>query len=66
MRQVMPHRNNIGVESPACKSFLGWLRRSGTRCPDGHDPPETGFVFRSRITPIESTNYVSRPCSAIA
>jgi hypothetical protein len=65
MRQVMPHRNNIGAESPACKSFLGWLRPSGTRCPDAHDPPETGFVFPSRITPIESTNYVCRPCSAI-
>jgi len=65
MRQVMPHRNNIGVESPACKSFLGWLRPSGTRWRDAHDPPETGLVVRWRITPTESTNYVSRPCSAI-
>jgi hypothetical protein len=65
MRQVMPHRNNIGVESPACKSFLGWLRPSGTRWRDAHDPPETGLGFRSRITPIESISYVSRSCSTI-
>ncbi len=66
MRQVMPHRSNIGVESPACKRFLGWLRPSGTRRRKTHERPEAGLVFRSRITPIESANYVSRSCSAIA
>jgi hypothetical protein len=66
MRQVMPHRSNIGVESPACKRFLGWLRASGTRWRKAGDPPEAGLVFRSRIIPFESTHYGSRPGSAIA
>jgi len=45
MRQVMPHRSNIGGESPACKRFLGWLRRFGPRWRKAHDPPETGACF---------------------
>ena len=28
MRQVMPHRNNIGAERGACKTFLAPARRS--------------------------------------
>jgi hypothetical protein len=59
MRQVMPHRNNIGVEAPACKRFLGWLRPLGPQWREGRDPPETALVFRLRITPIESVDYVS-------
>jgi hypothetical protein len=66
MRQVMPHRSNIGVESPACKRFLGWLRPFGPRWRKGREPPETGVVFCLRITPIESVDYVSRPRPAIA
>ncbi len=29
MRQVMPHRTNIGVALPACKGFLGSIRPFG-------------------------------------
>ena len=43
MRQVMPHRNNIGVALPACKSFLGSIRPFGPVLrSEAYEPPETG------------------------
>jgi hypothetical protein len=31
MRQVMPHRNNIGAQSWSCKRFLTPLRRAQSK-----------------------------------
>ena len=58
MRQVMPHRNNIGAQPPACKSFLAFatspsglmaLCNAATR-PDWSGYVENNFILNKPIT----------------
>ena len=60
MRQVMPHRNNIGVELPACKSFLGSIRPFGPVLAQRRMNRPRLVRIRLEIFSIESAYYVSR------
>jgi hypothetical protein len=58
MRHSVPHRNNIGVEPPACKSFLGPVGPRGPQRLDPRGGPVAVFVVHLRINPFKSADYV--------
>ena len=56
MRHSVPHRNNIGAEPPACKSFLGRIGPAGPQCLDPRRRPGTDIVVHLRINPFKSAD----------
>jgi len=53
MRQVMPHRNNIGAERAACKTFLGPIRASRPERTRASRRPGPKFVYQLRNKSIK-------------
>jgi hypothetical protein len=60
MRHSVPHRNNIGVESPACKSFLGPIGPRGPQWLDPRQRRSADIVVYLRINPFKSADYAGQ------
>jgi len=60
MRHSVPHHINIGVEPPACKSFLGPIGPRGLQWLDPCGRPGADLVVYLRINPFKSEDYVGR------
>jgi hypothetical protein len=61
MRQVVPHRNNIGSVGRSCKTFLRPVRRLSVEWPDANKQFGTNVVSQSNIISIRTMCYANWP-----
>jgi hypothetical protein len=61
MRHSVPHLNNIGIEPPACKSFLAPIGPRGQQRLSPRRRPAANIVVNLTINPFKSADYAGLP-----